>query len=71
MFAVPSKETPPIVLAFCKAVAVEAFPVRVPVNEPLKVVLPNRPPFVKLNAPATSKDLNVNYNFIICNCISA
>jgi hypothetical protein len=33
MFAVPSKETPFIVRAVCKAVAVEALPVNAPIND--------------------------------------
>ena len=31
----PSNETPPIVLAFCKAVAVPAFPEALPVTLPV------------------------------------
>ena len=41
ILAVPSKDVPPIVLAFCKAVAVAALPVALPaVPETLPVTLP-------------------------------
>ncbi len=36
MFAVPLNDTPPIVRAVCKAVAVLALPVKVPVTLPVK-----------------------------------
>ena len=37
MFAEPSKDTPPIVLAVPRAVAVDALPVTAPVTLPTKV----------------------------------
>ena len=56
IFAVPSKDTPPIVLAFCSAVAVAAFPVVDP-DEPetLPVTLPVSAPtnVVAVTTPAT------------------
>ena len=44
MFAVPSKDVPPIVLAFANAVAVAAFP----------VVLPEVPDTLPVTSPVTS-----------------
>jgi hypothetical protein len=38
--AEPLKETPPIVLAVCKIVAVEALPLKFPLNPPLAVTFP-------------------------------
>ena len=56
IFAVPSKDTPPIVRAFCNAVAVAAFPVQDP-DEPdvFPVTLPVRAPtnVVAVTTPAT------------------
>ena len=47
MFAVPSNDTPPIVLAFANAVAVAALPVQLP-DEPdtLPVTFPTTPPVI-------------------------
>ena len=38
MFAVPSKDCPAIVLAFCKAVAVLAFPSKLATSVPVEIV---------------------------------
>ena len=58
IFAVPSKETPAIVRAFCKAVAVAAFPVVDPDDpETLPVTLPVKFPVI---VPSTSKSVPFN-----------
>ena len=56
IFAVPSKDTPPIVRAFCNAVAVAAFPVQdpdepdaLPVRAPTKVVAVTTPATLTLS----------------------
>ena len=61
IFAVPSNETPPIVLAFCNAVAVAELPVQdpeepeaLPVSAPTKVVAVMIPLTLKLPVPVIS-----------------
>ena len=49
IFAVPSKDTPPIVRAFCNAVAVAAFPEALPVNAPTNVVAVTTPATLTLS----------------------
>lgn len=57
MLPVPSKDTVFMVLAVCKAVAVDAFPVSVPVKAPVTVTAP-----AKVASPVPK---NVNNGFVV------
>ena len=66
MFAVPSNDVPPIVLAVAKAVAVSAFPVTSPVTFPSKfatkvpVVIVKLPVLAPVNVPVPTMNLSVD-----------